>query len=74
MRDVIWTLIIIWVVYKIVDIFRGVSQKKSYAHGQEQSNQNSQNINTSFPKKDVRTAMQKGAENEGEYVDFEDIK
>ena len=27
MRDVIWTLIIIWVIYKIIDVFKNTKQK-----------------------------------------------
>jgi hypothetical protein len=69
MRDFIWTVIIIWVVYKLVDVFKIMSQKKTYAYQQDQS----QNIDKSFPKKDIKSAMQKGAEKEGEYVDYEDL-
>lgn len=68
MRDFIWTIIIIWVVYKLIDVFKNVSQKKTYAFQQERSQSDK-----SLSKKDVKSAMQKGAEKEGEYVDYEDL-
>jgi hypothetical protein len=67
MRDVIWTVIAIWVIYKLVDIFRASGSKKAPAYQ-----------DTTIPKKevkkDVRTAINKGADKEGEYVDYEDVK
>ena len=77
MRDIIWTLIIVWLIYKLVDIFRS-SSKKSFAgnNSDTQTNQNqTYNSNTSFTaKKDTKEAIQKSADKEGDYVDFEEIK
>ena len=70
MRDVIWTIIIVWLVYKIIGYIKTVSNKKSQISGSE----NYQNSNTSIPKKDVKSAIKKGTATEGEYVDYEDIK
>jgi hypothetical protein len=72
MRDIIWTLIIVWVVYKLVDIFRGAGQKKGPAFRQKEQDHSSSDA--AYIKKDLRSAVQKGAEKEGEYVDFEEIK
>ncbi|MBL7911470.1 MAG: DUF4834 family protein [Bacteroidia bacterium] len=76
MRDIIWTLIVVWLIYKLVDIFRG-STKKSFANNS--SNQNMQNEQTSTTanfsaKKDHKEVIQKSADKEGDYVDFEEIK
>lgn len=76
MRDIIWTLIVVWLIYKLVDIFRG-STKKSFANNS--GNQNAQNdqhtTTTNFSaKKDPKEVIQKSADKEGEYVDFEEIK
>lgn len=77
MRDIIWTLIIIWLIYKLVDIFKG-SSKKSFAgnNSTTQSNQNqSYQSNTTYSsKKDNKEAIQKSADKEGDYIDFEEIK
>ncbi len=77
LRDVIWTIIIVWLIYKLVDIFKG-SSKKSYA-GNNSNTQNEQgqtyNSNTNYSaKKDTKEAIQKSADKEGDYVDFEEIK
>lgn len=70
MRDLIWTLIVIWVVYKIVDAFRAVSAKRS----RQNEVNHQQNTGSPAPKKDIQGALQKHLNNEGEYVDFEEIK
>lgn len=76
MRDIIWTLIIIWLIYKLVDIFKG-SSKRSFAgnNSNPQTNQNqTYNSNTNYTaKKDTKEAIQKSADKEGDYVDFEEI-
>ncbi len=68
MRDIIWTVIILWVVYKLIDVFKNINQKKII------NNQQSENSNTSVLKKDIKSAVQKSAEKEGEYVDYEEVK
>jgi len=78
MRDVIWTLIVIWLIYKLVDIFRG-STKKSFANNSTSQNQGSQNQRTEnttnfSSKKDSKDVIQKSADKEGDYIDFEEIK
>jgi hypothetical protein len=77
MRDIIWTLIIVWLIYKLVDIFKG-SSKRSFA-GNNSNTQGSQNqtynSNTNYTaKKDTKEAIQKSADKEGDYIDFEEIK
>ncbi len=70
MRDVIWTVIVIWLIYKLVDFFKNSSAKKSYNY-HSQTNTQTNNYSTPSNKKD---AIRKGADNEGEYVDYEEIK
>jgi len=76
MRDIIWTLIIIWLIYKLIDVFKAITVKKSYVNNQHSTTQQqraSYTSNTS-PKKDVKSAIQKHLNNDGEYVDFEEVK
>jgi hypothetical protein len=76
MRDIIWTLIVVWLIYKLVDIFRG-STKKSFANNSANQNlHNDQNTTTTnfSAKKDPKEVIQKSADKEGDYVDFEEIK
>jgi hypothetical protein len=76
MRDVIWTIIAIWVVYQIYRIITSsrihVYQKHEHYHGQ----------NTNTREGEIKIDRQNNASSErkpnsdkgGEYVDFEEIK
>lgn len=71
MRDIIWTLIILWLIYKVVAIFKGNSANK-----QKTTIDSNQEFNTKTPsdESDGKSAMKKHLNNEGEYVDYEEIK
>lgn len=74
MRDVVWTLIVIWLVYRLIDIFKRNSNKKSA--NTIQSNPSSdlhQNESTS-QESEIKKALKKQLNKEGEYIDFEEIK
>ena len=71
MRDVIWTLIGIWLIYKVIDLFKGLNTKKSTVENQNNQQRRS---DTSTTKKDLHSALKKHMNKEGEYVDFEEIK
>lgn len=77
MRDIIWTVILIWVVYKIYETFKSVGRNKtqsqgfntsqtSYYHhskeGEVRVERNTTNQKSTFKPED------------GEYVDYEEIK
>lgn len=79
MRDIIWTVIILWVVWKIYDAFKLVSkatQKQSFNSQNNQTYQASAN-----DKKEGEVKVNKMGEKQkthfkpgdGEYVDYEDI-
>jgi hypothetical protein len=76
MRDLIWTVIVVWFVYKLIDIFRGASAKKSFSGSNHQSFEqtNTTHTHTTHSKEDIKSAVQKHINNEGEYVDFEEVK
>ncbi|MDZ4666222.1 MAG: DUF4834 family protein [Bacteroidota bacterium] len=80
MRDVIWTIIIIWVIYKIVGMFRSVSAvKKTFVYNKHETHNHTQSTK---PEGSVTVESQekhqgktpKANSNGGEYVDFEEIK
>lgn len=77
MRDVIWTLIIVWLVYRLVAMFKSASPKK-VVFGQENhsfGSQNNSQANThSHSANDIKKAVKKSTDKEGEYVDYEEIK
>ena len=78
MRDIIWTLIVIWLIYKLVDIFKG-SRNKSYVNNSTTQNNNTNTkqteSKTSFSvNKNPKDVIQKSTDKEGDYIDFEEIK
>lgn len=76
MRDIIWTIVVIWFVYKLVDVFKSFTSKRSVPSGRARDPENP----TPSPpppfqqKKDIKGAIQKHLNNDGEYVDFEEVK
>lgn len=76
MRDIIWTLIVIWLVYKVVAVFKTASSKKSTSSGNHDNFNEDQTSNnkSSGTEKDIKAAVKKHVNNEGEYVDFEEVK
>lgn len=73
MRDLIWTLIVIWLVYRVVNVFKNTSTKGQQFNSSDNTSSNSY-TQTTVNKKDVDHAIKKGVNKEGEYVDYEEIK
>jgi hypothetical protein len=73
MRDLIWTLILAWVVYRIFTAFRiAPSRQNNQTPADEQSgNNHSASAKTEDAK---RQALKKRLNEEGEYVDYEEIR
>jgi hypothetical protein len=71
MKNVIWTLIIVWLIYKVVEVFKNSSKIN-------QNNPQNNNSSIKQPKspaeKEMKDALQKHLNKDGEYVDFEEIK
>lgn len=72
MRDLIWTLIVIWLVYKLVAIFKTNNKTNNSEFFEE--NRTRRSTNNSSTKKDLKGALNKHLNNEGEYVDYEEVK
>jgi len=76
-RDIIWTVILIWVVYKIYETFKSVSRTRTQAQG---FNSNQSNYYHHKKEGEVRvdpTASKQKTHfkpEDGEYVDYEEIK
>jgi hypothetical protein len=71
MRDLIWSLIIVWLIIKVVEIFKGSSAKKNVSAGPE-LHHNHRATPPPTEKKGGRS--ERISDNEGEYVDFEEIR
>lgn len=77
MRDIVWTVILIWVVYKIYEAFKSVSKNRTQTQGFNQNQTNYyRNTKEGEVKVDSKTANQKThfKPEDGEYVDYEEIK
>ncbi len=77
MRDVIWTVIILWVVWKIYDAFKNVSKTRT----QPQGNGNNPGQNNYYREREgevkVDTSIKPKTHfkpSDGEYVDYEEVK
>jgi hypothetical protein len=71
-RDIIWTIIIVWVVWKIYDAFKNVSKAKTQA---QKSNENYSYRKEGEVKIDRSVDLKSHFNpNDGEYVDYEEIK
>ncbi len=75
MRDIIWTVILVWVVWKIVDAFKNVSKMQAQRVNPNQNNQYQQR-----KEGEVKIDSDKSAHKphfkpgDGEYVDYEEVK
>jgi len=75
MRDIIWTLIVVWFIYKIVDVFRSSTAKHTANNNPHSTHETNTNFhNNPKPEQDIKNAVKKHLNNEGEYIDFEEVK
>lgn len=75
MRDIIWTIIVVWVVWKLIDALRAISASKT-TNG---STVNNSRYNDSYNSTGSQSSQEKPKKGElksdaGEYVDFEEVK
>jgi hypothetical protein len=72
MRDVIWTIIAIWVFYRI---YQAIRASRVYVYQKHEHNYNSQQEDkVRVEKKPLHTEKKPNSDKGGEYVDFEEIK
>ena len=76
MRDIIWTVIVLWIIWKIYDAFKTMPKPKTQQQGFNTQNQ----TNGSRKEGDVKIENFEKKnkahfkESDGEYVDYEEIK
>jgi hypothetical protein len=71
MRDIIWTIIGIWILWKLIDAFRSFSSKKPSGNRHTYQDQNQNNTQDNSQKPQKKGELKPDA---GEYVDYEEIK
>lgn len=69
MRDILWTIIIIWVIFRIIGAFRNYSS--SSTKNTAQNHHNNTTHNTSGNTQSKKGELKPDA---GEYIDYEEIK
>ena len=68
MTDIIWTLILIWLFFRLTSLFTGriKTQSDMEERAPERSNSNRD--------ESLRRALRKRIDKEGDYVDYEELK
>jgi len=72
MRDIIWTIIVIWVVWRLIDAFRSISATRKTQGSTVNENRRQQH----YHENTTSAAPKKGGlkSDAGEYVDYEEVK
>lgn len=76
MKDIIWTIIVVWLIFKVIDLFKMATVKRSYVNHPQQE----QPAEPECKKKgnthvdSIKDAVRQHINKTGEYVDFEEIK
>jgi Domain of unknown function (DUF4834) len=74
MRDIIWTVIVVWIVWKIYDSFKTVSKPKTQrVYNNQQQSQAQQEGKTTVNSNEQKKKPHLDP-NIGEYVDYEEVK
>lgn len=72
MRDVIWTIIAVWVIYRI---YQAISRSKVYVYQKHDHHYNStKEKEIKIDKEPGQQVRKPNSDKGGEYVDFEEIK
>jgi hypothetical protein len=77
MRDLIWTIIIIWVVFKIISLFKGTTVRKTFVYQKHEYHNNQHKPEGSVTVENKNNSAEnsgKRSSADDEYVDFEEIK
>lgn len=75
MRDIIWTVIAIWIVWKIYDAFKSISKPKAQTQGFNRNQNTYQHQKEGEIKIDKNINLKSHFNpNDGEYVDYEEVK
>lgn len=72
MRDIIWTVILIWVVWKVYDAFKNVSRNKTQTHHQN-NNYNRREGEVKIDNSGSKTKTHFKSD-DGEFIDYEEVK
>lgn len=72
MRDVIWTIIVVWVVFRI---YQAIKSSRVYVYQKHEHHYNNpKDGEIKIEKKPLHTDKKPNSDKGGEYVEFEEIK
>ena len=76
MRDIIWTVILVWVVWKIVSAFKNISKMQAQRVNHQNNTYQQQQRKEGEVKIDSTQSAHKPhfKPGDGEYVDYEEVK
>lgn len=78
MRDVVWTIIVLWLIWKLLEAFKFISKPQQNSANSQNNNQFYSNFNKKEGevKVDIKGEKPKShfKPTDGEYVDYEEIK
>lgn len=76
MRDFIWTIIVLWIIWKIYDAFKTITKTKTQQQGfnNQQKNYNQQHEGEVKIENQPHYKKSHFKDDDGEYVDYEEIK
>jgi hypothetical protein len=76
-RDIIWTIILVWLVWRIYDAFKGISKMQTQRvnnpqqHNRQQNSRREGEVRIDSTQTGQKSHFKPG---DGEYVDYEEIK
>ena len=75
MRDIVWTVIVVWLVWRIYDAFKNASKTNSQTRGFNGTQNNYRQPKEGEVKIDKNVDLKSHFNaNDGEYVDYEEVK
>lgn len=73
MRDIVWTVIVIWVVWKIYDAFKNASKTKTQSQAFDGNQNNHQNTDGEVKVDKNSSPKSHFNPTDAEYVDYEEV-
>lgn len=73
MRDIIWTIIVIWLVWKLYDAFKSVKQRSQGINNNYQTNNQRKEGEVRIERNAGSSKTHYNAD-DAEYVDYEEVK
>lgn len=73
MRDIIWTIIVLWIIWKIYDAFKSISKPKTQQQGFNNQHDYRKEGEVKIETRETKNKSH-FKESDGEYVDYEEIK